>query len=718
MKNKGFVQFLVILLAVVCLYQLSFTLVTRNVEKKVREEAWSMVGNDTPSYARTYKTLIDSMRSEEVYPVFGLSYNECKQREINLGLDLQGGMNVTLEISTPSMIRELAGEEDDTKFIEAMDKAEAAYLGQGSFVDYFQTEYEAINPEKGLARIFYTKNRKSELPNQLKSTNEEVYEWLKREEKAQVGETYKVVKTRIDQFNVTQPNVQQLDNGRILVELPGVDNPDRVIGLIQQSAKLEFWEVFNNDDIYKHFEDARSVISAKLKIEQEKADSAAGIVEPEVADTDAGLDLDGVDEPALELATDSSEDITLTADGQVADAAADSNEIDTSAQNQEELTAEEQLIEFPLMSRMALPRDGDQVLIRNFVGYVHETQKEFFETWLTGREEDDGSFTKPDPEVLAQFPDNVKFRWSYSKTEDGFYTLYALRGGGRDNGPVLDGDVIDNARPTISPNGSNEVNMLMNSTAAKEWKLITEHASTQTPQEAIAIVLDDKVYSAPTVNGTIPNGSSSISGDFSIEEAEDLANILKAGRINVPTRIVEQTVVGPTLGDKAIKAGLISLVVGFLSVIVFMFFYYGRAGAYAVLALLANLFFILGVLSGYGAALTLPGMAGLVLTIGMAVDANVIIFERIREELLDGAKARDAIAAGYGKAFSAVMDANITTGIAGLVLLQFGTGPIKGFAVTLLVGIVGTIFTAVFVSRLIFDMWITGERSTQSELSI
>ncbi|MFT5724970.1 MAG: SecD/SecF fusion protein [Bacteroidia bacterium] len=684
MKNKGFVQFLVILLAVVCLYQLSFTVVTRNVEKGVIADVIAIVGSDTvPAYDRVYKQHIDSLQSEKVYPLFGYTYQECKQREINLGLDLQGGMNVTLEISTQDMVWGLGGKDEDAQFKLALERAEAAYIGQGSFIDYFAKEYEAINPETGLARIFYRKNRKAELPAQYNSTNKDIYDWLKKEEKAKVGETYEVVRTRIDQFNVTQPNVQLLDNGRILVELPGVDDADRVTRLITNSAQLEFWEVYNNDEVYKYFEDARSIVTEKLQANQEKDTSApaADKAPDEFADTE-GINL-----------TDVAEDTNLIVDD-FAGLKDTSNGNDSTVKDsvpQKELSREEQLIEYPFMSRMALPQDDQgNVMIRNFVGYVKNTERDFF----------DDQFK--DPDVMAQFPDDLEFKWSFNETEDGFLTLYALRGvnGKR---PVLDGDVIDNARPTINPNGAYEVTMLMNNAAAKEWSIITEQASSKANKEAIAIVLDGRVYSAPTVQGKIPNGSSSISGNFEMEDAEDLSNILKAGRLSVKTSIVEQTVVGPTLGAKAINAGLMSLAIGFLSVILFMMFYYGKAGIYAVIALLANLFFILGVLSGYGAALTLPGMAGLVLTIGMAVDANVLIFERIKEELATGKGFKAAVRHGYKAALTSIIDANVTTLIAAFILMMLGKGPVAGFGIILFIGILSSLFTSILLTRLFVE---------------
>ncbi|MFT5511727.1 MAG: SecD/SecF fusion protein [Bacteroidia bacterium] len=681
MKNKGFVQFLVILLAVVCVYQLSFTVVTGNIEKGVAEEVMAIVGSDkVPAYARVYKQHIDSIQNDKVF--LGYTYQECKQREINLGLDLQGGMNVTLEISTKDMVLGLGGKDEDPQFNQALKQAEAVYKGQGSFVDYFATEYEALNPDKGLARIFYRKNRKAELPNQYNSTNQEIYKWLKKEEEAKIGETYKVVQTRIDQFNVTQPNVQRLDNGRILVELPGVDNPDRVRKLLVSSAQLEFWEVYNNDEVYKYFEDVRPIISEIVLSRQAKDTNKKEVVK-------AGDDFANV--TGLEVTEDS---VDAIIDDEFANLKESKDSTDTSgtdSTNQKELTREEQLIEYPLMSRMALPQDeSGNVMVRSFIGFVKSTEVPFFDTMLSH------------PDVKSQFPDDLVFKWSFDQTEDGFVTLYALRGVNGKN-PVLDGDVIDNARPTINPNGAYEVTMLMNNTAAKEWSIITEQASSKANKEAIAIVLDNKVYSAPTVQGKIPNGSSSISGNFEMEDAEDLSNILKAGRLSVPARIVEESVVGPTLGQASINAGLISLLIGFMTVIVFMIFYYGKAGIYAVIALLANLFFILGVLSGYGAALTLPGMAGLVLTIGMAVDANVLIFERIKEELASGKGFKAAVRHGYKAALTSIIDANVTTIIAAFILMILGKGPVAGFGIILFIGILSSLFTSIMLTRLFVE---------------
>lgn len=680
MKNKGFVRFLVILLAVVCLYQLSFTFVTRRVEKKARIEA--------ENTGRSYKEVIDSLRPINVYNlgIAKFTYHECKQQEINLGLDLQGGMNVTLEVSVPSMIRSLAGEdEQDPQFLQALEAAEKEYLGQGDFIDLFEAKYNVINPGgRGLARIFYVKERKDVLPEQYNSTNDEIYKWLKDEAKGAVNRTFKIVKTRIDQFGVVQPNVQQLDNGRILVELPGVDDPDRITNLLQSSAKLEFWEVYQNAEAAKYLEEADKVIAAKLEDEgapdgEDSASAVSPAISPLAVKKDtslAGVKIKG--------------DTATTPDT----ASNDSNK---------NMTPEEALLKQPIFARWIpnVNEDGTQWNNSAHVAFVNKKYRDFFDKYLN------------DPEVKAVLPDNMRFKWSYKSSDEAgnYYMLYALRSSSN-NKPALDGDVVVNARPTIEANGEYKVSMSMNSQGAKEWKIITEAAASKNPKDAIAIVLDNAVYSAPTVQGAIPNGQSSIEGNFTMEDAEDLSNILKAGKLEIPTKIVEENTVGPSLGKQAIKAGLISLLVGFMAVIVFMIMYYGRGGIFAVLSLLANLFFIMGVLAGFGAALTLPGMAGLVLTIGMAVDANVLIFERVKEEIATGKGFKASVKHGYQAAYSSIIDANVTTLIAAIILKVFGKGPVAGFGIILLIGILSSLFTSIALTRLFIERDIEKGRET------
>ena len=682
MKNKGFIRFVTILLAIVSVYQLSFTLITRNVEEDAKAYALES--------GQRYKDVIDSLRGVEVYNlgVAQFTYQECKQREINLGLDLQGGMNVTLEVSVPSLVNSLADSDEDAQFQQALAEARKEYLGQQNFIDLFASKYESLNPGTGLARIFYRKERKEALPNQYNSTNKEVYDWLKSEANAAVNRTYEIVKTRIDQFNVAQPNVQLLDNGRISVELPGVDNPDRIRDILQSSAQLEFWQVYRNFQAFEFLQEADKIIAARLDLESEKDSS----------DTDEGSGLqpaDIEDNSSLEAVTlepvdglSSTDTGALTTDtNSLASAVNDTTGVDTAQQ----LSREEFLKQNPLVARLIPNADqtNNQWNPSAPIGYVAKKDRDFFDQWLN------------DPEVKDALPDDLNFRWSYKPTPDGsFYMIYALKSS-LDNRPALEGDVVTNARPTLDNVGRYKVSMSMNKQGSKEWRIITSNAKDN--KDPIAIVLDSMVYSAPAVQDEIPNGQSEISGDFSVEDAEDLANILKAGRMDAPAHIVEESVVGPSLGQAAIDAGLLSLVVGFVLVIVFMILYYAKAGVYAVVALLANLFFILGVLSGYGAALTLPGMAGLVLTIGMAVDANVLIFERIKEELATGKGFKAAVKNGYRAAYSSIIDANITTLIAAMILMSFGKGPVAGFAIILFIGILSSLFTAIFLTRLFVE---------------
>ncbi len=684
MKNKGFIRFVTILLAIVSVYQLSFTLITRNVEKDAKAYALES--------GQRYKDVIDSLRGVEVYNlgVAQFSYQECKKREINLGLDLQGGMNVTLEVSVPSLVNSLADNDEDAQFQQALTEARKEYLGQQNFIDLFASKYENLNPGNGLARIFYRKERKEALPNQYNSTNKEVYDWLKSEANAALNRTYEIVKTRIDQFNVAQPNVQLLDNGRISVELPGVDNPDRIRDILQSSAQLEFWQVYRNFQAFEFLQEADKIIAARLDLESEKdstdTEEGTGLQPADIEDNSSELEAVTL-EPVGGTETVDTNGLTSPDTNSLAAAANDTSATDTAQQ----LSREEFLKQNPLVARLIPNADqtNNQWNPSAPIGYVAKKDREFFDQWLN------------DPEVKDALPDDLNFRWSYKPTPDGsFYMIYALKSS-LDNRPALEGDVVTNARPTLDNVGRYKVSMSMNKQGAKEWRIITSNAKDN--KDPIAIVLDSMVYSAPAVQDEIPNGQSEISGDFSVEDAEDLANILKAGRMDAPAHIVEESVVGPSLGQAAIDAGLLSLVIGFVLVIVFMILYYAKAGLYAVVALLANLFFILGVLSGYGAALTLPGMAGLVLTIGMAVDANVLIFERIKEELVTGKGFKAAVKNGYRAAYSSIIDANITTLIAAMILMSFGKGPVAGFAIILFIGILSSLFTAIFLTRLFVE---------------
>jgi SecD/SecF fusion protein len=682
MNNKGFIQFITVLLILASAYQLSFTFVTNNVENNAEAAAVAMYseeGNQRDSFERRY---LDSMSQVKVYPGIGFTYQECKENELNLGLDLQGGMNVTLEVETPAVIAAMAGKTDDKAFLDAFNTSKSEYLGQQNFVDLLAKNYNTANPEGKVAGIFYGKGLKAELPNEYNSTNQEVFDYLKRESESAIGRAFEIVNTRIDKFGVAQPNVQRLDNGRILVELPGVDNPQRVRDLITSSAKLEFWKVFPNYKGFEYLEQVNKVVYGEKLLNDTTEEVTTAVI-------------DTASEPE-------SKDGTLL-EGSLG--ATDSLGGDSIEKSKDELQKEN-----PVLSKIVpnVANEGKNWAQSAEIGYIDANDVKLFK----------GYFARKD--VQAVLPSNLHFKFGFKPFQiDGrdFVAIYALKSG-RGGEPALAGDVITDARPTRESDLSIAVSMQMNQEGTSVWRRITKEASSASPQECIAVVLDNQVYSAPTVNGEIPNGSSVITGNYEIEEATDLANILKAGKLPAPVRITGETTVGPTLGAKAISAGLISLVVGFLLVIVFMVVYYGKAGLYADIALLVNLIFIIGVLAGLHAALTLPGMAGLVLTIGMAVDANVLIFERVREELTTGKSFKAAIKDGYSGAYSSIIDANITTVIAGVILWVLGKGPVMGFAVILVIGILSSLFTSIFLTRLFIDNDIKKGKETSFYTSV
>lgn len=692
MKNKGFVQVITVLLILASIYQLSFTFKVWSVENKAEKTADAAYPDDKLAQDSFLKVYYDSLEPIEVYDlgVGAFTYQECKEEQLNLGLDLQGGMNVTLEVSTPDIIRAMAGKTKDKDFLAAMDAAEADYLGQRNFVDVLASKFNDIAPEGRLAGIFFSKELEEELPNGWESSNEEIYAYLKKESSSAIDRAFEIISTRIDKFGVAQPNIQRLDNGRILVELPGVDDPDRVRKVIQSSAKLEFWRVYPNYDAYKFLETVNKVVYGKQQL-----DDTTGSEEPALTPSTEQDELVALEDTGD--ATEGSLDIASEDNLGSLEVEEDSNALDSNKSDAEKIA------ENPVLSRVIpnVDQETSSWTASAHVGYVAAKDRDLFDTYFAL------------PEVQASLPANLVWKWSFKPTNESgqFYMLYALKAD-KDGEPALAGDVITDARPSRELTGQLSVSMSMNQEGSKAWKRITAAASKATPKECVAIVLDDLVYSAPTVQGEIPNGQSSISGNFAIKEAEDLSNILKAGKLPAPAKIAGESTVGPSLGEKAIRAGLISLVVGFTLVILFMVFYYGKAGLYADIALLANLVFIIGVLSGLGAALTLPGMAGLVLTIGMAVDANVLVFERVREEMRAGKSFKLAVKDGYAGAYSSIIDANITTLIAGIILWVLGKGPVMGFAVILVIGILSSLFTSIFLTRLFIDRDIEKNKET------
>ncbi len=682
MKNKGFVQIFTVLLAIACIYQLSFTWKTRSVESKAK--VWAQkTGKPEAKY-------LDSVGSETVYNFLGIvkyTYLECKEKEIGLGLDLKGGMNVTMEVSVPDIVAGLSNNAKDPKLATALDNAKQAFNGQQDFIDLFKSEWDKVAPGQKLAPLFTNKDIKDELP--FDAANDKVFTWLKAQAKQSVSRAYQIINQRIDQFGVVQPNVQELGNGRILVELPGVDDPKRVRNILQSSAKLEFWSTYHNYEAYKFLEAANEVVKNKLAAEE--------LLKGTKGDT---TKLAGT---TLTPAKDStSKDTSKSKLGTIAGAK------DTSKKK----TPEQLLKENPILSYL-IPNTVDDAETKQKkwadgagIGYVPRTEMEKLQ----------GYFDLP--EVKAVLPPNLLLRWSFKPVAKNspFFMLYGVKAS-RDGLPALPGDAVTSARKQVSQNGEIGVSMTMSPEGANDWRRITAQAAPTV--DAIAIMLDDKIYSAPTVRSEIANGMSEISGGFDDREAEDLANILKAGKLPAPTRIVEESVVGPTLGESARKAGFLSMIIGFLAVIVFVILYYGRGGWYAIIALLANLFFLVAIMAGFNAALTLPGLAGLVLTMGMAIDTNVLINERIKEELENGKNYANAVTIGYKQAFSAIIDSNLTTLIGGLIMAYFGSGPVKGFAVVLIIGIFTSLFTGILISRLIneWDMRRGHEASFTTNLS-
>ncbi|WP_026473716.1 protein translocase subunit SecDF [Alkaliflexus imshenetskii] len=671
MQNKGAIRLFAILLALVSLYQLTFTYHSRKVEKDALQYATMRAGEEaSPEIIRRYEVnYLDSMAHETVYNfLFGLrkyTYMECKSREINFGLDLKGGMNLILEVKVADIIQALSNYNQDENFLRAIALAEEREkTSVRDFVSLFGDAFQDVAPNGSLAAIFNT----VELRDKVKydSSNEEVLRVLREESRAAIDNAFNIIRTRIDRFGVVQPNVQRLQkDGQVLIELPGVTEPERVRNLLKGSASLEFWETYDNQEIFEYLAQANNVIA---RMEQRTApaevvtDTVA--VAAETTESDLGL-LREIESDTVTTSEEGRSLFTLLqpsgrATGPVVGVASGRN----MAQIDQWLQSDQ--------VRAVLPRDLRLM-------------------WTV----------KPIPASDLQF-------WvpGVGQTRESFFQLVAIRSTSFDGRPPLEGDAITNARDRVSPTGSFEIEMSMNSEGAKTWARLTK----ANIGKSIAIVLDGYVYSFPTVQNEIRGGQSSITGNFSPEEAKDLANILRSGKLPAPARIVEDTVVGPSLGKEAVDAGLKSFIWAFFVVLLYMIIYYGiKAGIVADIALIANMFFVMGVLAAFNAILTLPGIAGIVLTIGMSVDANVLIYERIREELRAGKGLRLAISDGYKNAFSAIIDANVTTFLTGLILFLFGTGPIKGFATTLMIGIATSFFSAIFITRLVYE-WLLNSK--------
>ncbi|MES2809529.1 MAG: protein translocase subunit SecDF [Bacteroidota bacterium] len=651
MQGKGVIKFFAIVLTLVCIYQLSFTWVAHKVER----DAQAYAKGDTTKL----KTYLDSVATEPVYPVFGHTYQYCLDRELALGLDLKGGMNVTMQISLAELVKSLSNNNPDPALVRATADTKTS---QSDYITLFVNEYEKLAPNGKLAAIFSTKDNQASL--KFNATNSEVEKYLKDQANVAVKQSFTVLNTRIDQFGVTQPNIQlEANTNRILIELPGVKEPERVRKLLSGSAKLEFYQTYEVQDVYPMFTNINNILAAKAKT------TTADTVKTAVQDTAAKKG-----------------DLALL------------NKVEKNAAKDTSLAAKKSAAANPLFSILQLPTYQDQTGQQQLrpgpiAGWALQKDTAKVNTYLRSQE------------AIASLPRNIKFAWGVKPMEKTkIFELYALKLAGAENGPVLTGDVINDATSDVDQKGSPEVRMVMNSQGAEKWRAVTAEAAQG--KKAIAIVLDDNVYSAPNVQNEIAGGVSSISGNYKVEDTKDLANVLKAGRLEAPARIVGEDVVGPSLGQQSIDDGLMSCILGFVVVLVFMIAYYNRAGTVAVAAVIVNVFFLMGVLTSLRAVLTLPGVAGIVLLFALSVDANVLIYERVREELALGKSIRLAVADGYKHALSSILDANISTFLTGLILFIFGSGPIQGFATTLMIGIITSLFCSLLISRLIFEWMI------------
>ncbi|MFL1011881.1 protein translocase subunit SecDF [Flavisericum labens] len=658
MQNKGLVKLFAILFGLVSLYQLSFTFKANSIESEAEEIAINKISESEDDYrgkrSQEEANYLQSIATDTVYNIgiAKFTYNEVKQKAMNLGLDLKGGINVILQVSVKDILKGLANNTTDPVFNKALeDASELQKNSQNTYLQDFFTAFDKIKGETKLASpdIFYTKALDGEIDGSM--SDDEVKDIIETKIDESIVSAFEVLRKRIDEFGVTSPNIQRLGtSGRILVELPGVKDVERAKSLLQSTAQLEFWDAYKGEQFYQFISQADAVLK--------------DIVE----DDTQTVEVESQDE---EDAQDSQIDDLL------GDSETDSTAVDNNINPLGKLIKGVGYQGGPIIAKFEI-KDKATVL-----DYLNR------------------------PEVRALLPAEMRYtKFVFGKPEQNseLVDLYGLIGN-RENVPQLSGAVVTDARNQFGPTGKSEVSMQMNSKGAKIWEEMTGNAYQQGSQ--IAIVLDDVVYSAPGVtSGPIAGGSSSISGDFTLNEAIDLANVLRAGKLPASADIIQSEVVGPSLGQEAIDSGTTSFLIALALVLLWMIFYYGKAGAFADTAMILNIVLIFGVLSGLGAVLTLPGIAGIVLTIGMSVDANVLIFERIREELAKGKGQIESVKDGFSNALSSILDANITTGLTALILFVFGTGPIKGFATTLLIGILTSLFTAIFITRLLIDWYV------------
>ena len=658
MQNKGFVKVFAVLLTLVCLFYLSFSFVTQHYNSKAAEYA----GGD-PAKESAY---LDSLSTQKVW--LGYTLKQCREMEISLGLDLKGGMNVVLELNVADVIRSLSNNNQDENFNKALDLAYAHQAtSQKDFIDLFAVEYKKLDSGARLSAIFSTFELKDKITPQ--SSDAQVVSVLKQELQSAIDNSFNVLRTRIDRFGVVSPNIQRLETaGRILVELPGVKEPERVRKLLQGSANLEFWETYKLPEIYQQLVAADNVLATILS----KETSADSVV----------------------AATGNVEKIADAADSNVSEADSLLAEL---GQDKKDTEANQSMEEFakqhPLFALLQISQYNGQLSPGSTVGIAQAKDMEKISEYLNMKQ------------VKEVLPRNLALKWGVKAIDDKeqFFELYALKVTNRDGSPALGGDVVTDANADFMQQaGRSEqmVNMVMNAEGSKAWARLTK----ENIGRQIAIVLDEMVYSAPNVNDEITGGRSQITGHFTPEEAKDLANVLKSGKMAASVHIVQEDVVGPSLGQEAINAGVISFVLALVLLMVYMCAFYGLIpGLIADGALVLNIFFTMGILASFQAVLTLPGIAGMVLTLGMAVDANVLIYERTKEELRAGKSLGKAIADGYSNAFSAIFDSNLTSIITGIVLFYFGTGPIRGFATTMIIGLFASFLTAVFLTRIVYE---------------
>jgi len=662
MQNKGVIRLFAIIFALASLFELSFSYIAGQVESDIQAK----YGQD----AAKVQYALDSMSNEVVYDlgVTSYTYKEVKSKEMNLGLDLRGGMNVILEVSVRDVLKGLVGNAEDAQFKTAIANADAAQ--RNSQLGYLPLFMDALDAERGTRPLsdpglYGTKDMTDRLG--FNATDDAIKQAITEDVEAAIQNVYTVLKARIDQFGVVQPNIQRLDGtGRILVELPGVKDPVRVQRLLQSTARLEFWRADQGAAWMQYMVNANEKLGAIL--EDPKAAKA------EATEGEAAVD--------LTLPTAVGEEGAAATSDEVA-----SNEVNGADSTSTGFNPLLSIFQLNVNPQTFVPNEGP------IVGYALTRDTATINDYLAM------------PEVRNLIPGNaryVRFAWTRPENNSEVTLLIALQGN-RDNEPELDGGVIVDARQEFDQGNNPVVTMAMNGQGAQIWQQLTKEEGSKTPKGHVAVVLDNLVYSYPRVNGEISGGRTQIEGGFSLDEATDLANVLKAGKLPVPARIIQSDVVGPSLGKEAIAASMNSFAFALLVVLLYMVFYYSGAGLGASLALIVNMFFIFGILDAFGAVLTLPGMAGIVLTIGMAVDANVLIYDRIREELATGKAVRTAIADGYKGSRSAIIDANVTTLLTAIILFVFGTGPIRGFATTLIIGIASSLFTAIFITRLYFE---------------